>query len=558
MAYVKTSIHKKRFEGETFPVIHLHLSKSSENFLQYTSKLEYEELMDFISSHTKIKRPVSLPPSLSDVAPISFPHSNEEKDDSEEFLEELEEERESLDSNEETEEDSGILPDEETEDDEVSATVLKAKPAVVAESLVPTLTDKTFDVIKKENDVLVVDFYQPWDARCKAFLQPYVDAAAHLSNLDVGEFSIKLARVNCFDWTDVCQRNNITVYPTIKMFRKGSDEVIYKGPLDSDHLAKAVLLLQPTVPLALNSKDEVDMFFDGKLPKLAKTATNIAVIGMFLDKNDKEFEAFGSAAQSLYSKFLLGYVTGETARTLSAEYGLKLPSLLVFKRNDPYQPMDVFENHFTSQSVVDFVLRSNIPSFGELTPFNLPMYLTHKKPLVIVFRADNEDSVITPVMTKLARDKSLPSVFLCWMPVYSNNDVNAEILKTYTGSSEALPTLVLVNHDKGTVYHFKEDITKPAVKSWVENILTGKEQPTGLFADGEWKPRLEGYDFLRMIDEEEEEKERTRLKKQKLEQALNEDLDEESEWSSSEADKTEEKKSSRLRRPEVKSSRDEL
>lgn len=48
-----------------------------------------------------------------------------------------------------------------------------------------------------------------------------------------------------------------------------------------------VLRLQPTVPLALNSKDEVDMFFDGKLPKLANTATDIAVVGMFLDKNDK-------------------------------------------------------------------------------------------------------------------------------------------------------------------------------------------------------------------------------------------------------------------------------
>lgn len=48
-----------------------------------------------------------------------------------------------------------------------------------------------------------------------------------------------------------------------------------------------VLRLQPTVPLALNSKDEVDMFFDGKLPKLASTITDIAVVGMFLDKNDK-------------------------------------------------------------------------------------------------------------------------------------------------------------------------------------------------------------------------------------------------------------------------------
>ena len=31
---------------------------------------------------------------------------------------------------------------------------------------------------------------------------------------------------------------------------------------------------------------------------------------------------------------------------------------------------------------------------------------------------------------------------------YSNNDVNAEILNTYTGSSDTLPALVLVNHDK--------------------------------------------------------------------------------------------------------------
>lgn len=45
--------------------------------------------------------------------------------------------------------------------------------------------------------------------------------------------------------------------------------------------------LQPSVPLALNNKDEVDMFFDGNLPKLAKTATDIAVVGIFLDKNDE-------------------------------------------------------------------------------------------------------------------------------------------------------------------------------------------------------------------------------------------------------------------------------
>ena len=47
----------------------------------------------------------------------------------------------------------------------------------------------------------------------------------------------------------------------------------------------------------------------------------------------------------------------------SSEYGLTLPSLLVFKRNDPYQPINVFDAKFTIQSIVEFVLRSNLPSF---------------------------------------------------------------------------------------------------------------------------------------------------------------------------------------------------
>lgn len=53
------------------------------------------------------------------------------------------------------------LSAEETEDDEVSGTVSKAKVAIVPENLVPALTDKTFDVVRNENDLMVVDFFQP-------------------------------------------------------------------------------------------------------------------------------------------------------------------------------------------------------------------------------------------------------------------------------------------------------------------------------------------------------------------------------------------------------------
>lgn len=570
VVYVLTSRHNKRFEGQSYPVIHLHLNKSVHTYDEYAGNLGYEELMNFIAMQTNIKMPVFLPPSLSDEARIVLVKDNTDGDVTEYFEDQDETAHEVSDSVEADDGGGDELPAEETEDDEVSATILKAKPTPVPEDLVPALTDKTFDIIKDKSDLLVVDFFQPWDARCKALMQHYVEAATSLGGLDVGDVAIKLARVNCFDWNDVCEKNNITIYPTIKMFRKGSDDIIYNGPLDSDHLTKAVLLLQPAVPLKLKSKEEVDMFFDGTLPKLAKEATDIAVLGMFGDEERKEFSAYKSAALTLQSKFLLGYVTGETATNLSAEYGLRNPTLMIFKRKDPYQTISIFSDPFAVQPIVDFVRRSSISSFGELTPFNLPMYLNYQRPLLIVFRADSQDTSITPVITKIARDNSLPSVFLCWMPVYSSNDVNAEILEAYTGSTDTLPALVMVIHEKGAVYHFKGEVTKETILNWAENILSGAEPATGSLMEKEWTPLLEGYDFLKFIDEEEEEKERKRIKKMKLESAVEEEISKEEESGEEESSeptepeevsrKFEDKlKHGRLRRPEVKKlERDEL
>ena len=62
----------------------------------------------------------------------------------------------------------------------------------------------------------------------------------------------------------------------------------------------------------------------------------------------------------------------------SAEYGLKLPSILAFKRNDPFQTVDVFDNKFTSQAIVDFVLKSNVPSFVSMAVKGLILFSSCK------------------------------------------------------------------------------------------------------------------------------------------------------------------------------------
>lgn len=64
----------------------------------------------------------------------------------------------------------------------------------------------------------------------------------------------------------------------------------------------------------------VIIFREGE--EVVRAVTSVGVYGMFckgvqfLFYYFAEFKAYESAAQSLYSKFLLGYVTGETATSL--------------------------------------------------------------------------------------------------------------------------------------------------------------------------------------------------------------------------------------------------
>ena len=65
-----------------------------------------------------------------------------------------------------------------------------------------------------------------------AFLRKYGQAADRLGK----DTKLTIARVNCYDWTDVCGLNNITVYPTLRVFDKGQKSWDYRGPKDTQEL----------------------------------------------------------------------------------------------------------------------------------------------------------------------------------------------------------------------------------------------------------------------------------------------------------------------------------
>ncbi len=76
------------------------------------------------------------------------------------------------------------------------------------------------------------------DARSMAFMRSYVEASYILEQ----ESLRPLAAVDCYDWTDVCGKNNITSYPIIRIYRKGRDTLDYKGMLDASAIISTVKL----------------------------------------------------------------------------------------------------------------------------------------------------------------------------------------------------------------------------------------------------------------------------------------------------------------------------
>lgn len=85
--------------------------------------------------------------------------------------------------------------------------------------------------------------YVSVDALGMLFLSPYQEAGKELAALKGDDPSDHpLVRIDCYDWTDVCQKENITSYPVIHIYRNGGDRQQYRQALDKDVLVRTVWL----------------------------------------------------------------------------------------------------------------------------------------------------------------------------------------------------------------------------------------------------------------------------------------------------------------------------
>lgn len=362
---------------------------------------------------------------------------------------------------------------------------------------IPALTDKTFPTTVNDSELAVVFFYLPYDAQGMLFLESLHNASLKLAAHKGGDTSAHpLVRVNCFDWTDVCQKENVTIYPVIRFYREGGKIVQpYRHAFDEGVLLRTVRLLQAEQPLILKTAEEVESFAGGSLPE--KMHEDVVNFVLLKSESEKEVKAFTEVVKRLETQMLFAIVDPSVQSKILPKHGV-----LHLRLGDMHEPSEELMENLDEETIYNFLVKNQFHLLPELTHLNFPAFYARKQRFGILFQAkDTEDSVAQTVVS-LIKNKRFTNIIFCRMTLFENDGIAATILKEYAGKIH-LPTFAIVDHQKGGVFVKELDLSETGLLSWIMMVDKGSVAPAKILEKGEWKPPGRHYDFLSKIDQEE-------------------------------------------------------
>ncbi|XP_050406902.1 thioredoxin domain-containing protein 16 [Patella vulgata] len=400
------------------------------------------------------------------------------------------------DNNDRTKYNLPSIEDVETQDDQVADSVFRLAKQAMSLNTVSTLTDQTYSQTITNSSLLMVLFYIPFDAKSMAFLRAYGEASELLVDNSTPNV---LARMNCYDWTDVCGKENVFTYPTIRVFKKGKYIEDYNGLLDTQAVVRTIRLLQIGSPIKLHSSEKVMDFIDGRLPANISQLTNTSILGVFDSSHKTELSAFSKIAKQYMKTIVFGVTDSTTAKT-------KSPAIIIIRHNDPFQKDSSLTSDFSTDSIAEFIENNRLPVLPELTAYRFPDLFKRGKPLVILFLDEPVSSDIKETLANIAKSRKFTQFTFCWMDITSNRGIGEKILNSYTQSSR-VPAISIVNNKKGDVYNYpgaSTEFSESKLIKWFNEVLSKMVEPSKTLPNGDWKPSGRSYDFLSMMDYEAE------------------------------------------------------
>jgi len=323
------------------------------------------------------------------------------------------------------------------------------------------LDDTNFDTFIANHQLTLVKFYAPWCGHCKALAPEFVKAATTLAS-QTAENEIALADVDCTVHRDLCEKYEVSGFPTLKLFRNdGSEPTEYDQGRKADAIIKFMLRQKEPAYRTLTTKEEADKFAESDFGILAFTDASHS-------NASEEFIALAKLLRNEYDFAL------SSSPEVAQSFGItKLPSAIIFRKFD--EPRVVFTaTEFNAETISEFIIANSLPTFGQVGPENYAKYLERGLPMFWIFvDYDKEQTVLDTIKTVASGFEGKLSF------VHLDGGRWGDHAKTF-GLAGTTPGIAIEDRDtrKNFAYPADAPITVEAITQFVQDYLDKKLEPT--------------------------------------------------------------------------------
>ncbi|KAI5776657.1 protein disulfide-isomerase [Geopyxis carbonaria] len=335
------------------------------------------------------------------------------------------------------------------------AATVYAEDSASTPSDVHALKNDNFDSFIAENPLVLAEFYAPWCGHCKALAPEYEDAATKLK-----EKNIPLVKVDCTVETEVCEKQGVQGYPTIKVFRGAENASPYGGQRKSDAIV-SYMVKQSLPAVSILDKDALEDF---------KKADKVVLVA-YVASDDKESNAtYTAAAEALRDNYLFG--ASNDAAVAEAE-GVTAPALVLYKSFD--EGKTVYDGKFTTDEIKEFAKVASTPLVGEVGPETYAGYMEAGVPLAYLFVDSDEvkeklTAAVRPIAEKYKGKINFATIDAVAFGAHAQN-LNLE---------QKWPAFAIQEVAKSQKYPFdqEKEITTEAIEKFAKDFLEGTLKPS--------------------------------------------------------------------------------
>ncbi|KAF8311892.1 protein disulfide isomerase [Clavulina sp. PMI_390] len=355
-----------------------------------------------------------------------------------------------------------------------------------APHFVTELNSETFDNFVNEDGLKLVKFYAPWCGHCKA-LAPEFEAAS----VGLNEKDIKLAKINCDDNSEVCQAHGVQAYPTLKVYKNGS-ETPYGGNRKAEGIVSYMVKqsLPAVTPVTAENHEEF------------QTADKIVILAYLNTPEDALAKPFTAAADTHRDDYLFGLTTDEAAIKAA---GVTPPALVVYKKFDEGKNVMTAEEveAATAGSITAFIKHHSLPLFDEVSGENYQIYSATGLPLAYLFIDPTDQEALTKTVDSLkpVAQKHKGKLNFVWIDAVKFVEHGKNL-----GLTEGQwPALIIQDGQTHLKYPVSQSIelTPAVVEAHADSFVAGELAPT-LKSEAKVEEQTDSY--YRMVGSEFEDK----------------------------------------------------